>query len=487
MADMAISNQSGNANRWKILQIVNIGTFMATLDVGIVNVSLPVMAAQFGVSLAGMQWAVTAYLLAMIALLPIAGKLSDRWERRTIYSAGFFVFAAGSLWIAVSGGFAGLIAGRCLQGVGATMIMANSQAIVRQVFPDNERGKALGINAIVISAGTLAGPALGGLLLSVVDWPWLFLLNVPLGLAACLLGLRLFPRDSGTGRSQPLDIPGAALLAAAMILLMLSAERLKQAGFDTGSLTFGAIGLALLVIFAAWEWAIKHGIIDRELFSRRNVLIGNLSGFCINLAQTATIVPIAFYMEAELNYSATLTGILLMLQPLLLGMVAPFAGRFRDRYSAKVPVATGSLACGLSMLCVALPPHVTIVGIAFQLALFGLGTGMFFAANNAEIMSAAPAAKISLAGSMLALIRYLGMIAGIGLATLLTGTMGASHAGEAASPMLPIDGPMRLLFAICSLVCLSATALTFLRAKRSHAVPFASDAPSVPNAPSAPR
>jgi MFS family permease len=281
-----------------------------------------------------------------------------------------------------------------------------------------------------------------------------------------------------------------------MILLMLSAERLKQAGFDTGSLKFGAAGLALLLIFAAWEWANKHGIIDRELFSRRNVLVGNLSGFCINLAQTATILAIAFYMEAELGLSAALTGLLLMLQPLLLGAVAPFAGRFRDRYSAKVPVAAGSLACALSMLCVALPAHVTIAGIAFQLALFGLGTGMFFAANNAEIMTAAPAAKISLAGSMLALIRYLGMIAGIGLATLLTGSMGASHAGETASSpaspativpiasaadqasasvsasLLAIDGSMRLLFAVCSLVCLTATALTFLRAKRRQNVGY---------------
>jgi hypothetical protein len=150
------------------------------------------------------------------------------------------------------------------------------------------------------------------------------------------------------------------------------------------------------------------------------------------------------------------------------------------------------------MLCIALPPHITIAGIAFQLALFGLGTGMFFAANNAEIMTAAPAAKISLAGSMLALIRYLGMIAGIGLATLLTGSMGASHtsdtaaasiaasmplasavdqASAASASLLAIDGPMRLLFAVCSLVCLTATALTFLRAKRRQDVFPASGAP----------
>ncbi|MDF2720125.1 MAG: multidrug transporter, partial [Paenibacillus sp.] len=141
---------SSKVNKWGILQIVNMGTLISTLDVGIVNVSLPIMAKQFSVSLAQIQWVATVYLLTMIVLLPFLGKLSDRMERRKVYSCGFLVFGIGSLFIALSQGFVALLLARCLQGIGATMIMANSQAMVRQVFPDHERGRALGVNAIVI-------------------------------------------------------------------------------------------------------------------------------------------------------------------------------------------------------------------------------------------------------------------------------------------------------------------------------------------------
>lgn len=137
---------SGLRNKWGILQVVNMGTLISTLDVGIVNVSLPLMARQFSVTLAQIQWVATAYLLTMVVLLPFFGKMSDRMERRKVYSYGFLIFGVGSLCIAVSHSFMLLLLSRCLQGVGATMIMANSQAMVRHAFPDHERGRALGYN-----------------------------------------------------------------------------------------------------------------------------------------------------------------------------------------------------------------------------------------------------------------------------------------------------------------------------------------------------
>lgn len=132
---------SGLRNKWGILQVVNMGTLISTLDVGIVNVSLPLMARQFSVTLAQIQWVATAYLLTMVVLLPFFGKMSDRMERRKVYSYGFLIFGVGSLCIAVSHSFMLLLLSRCLQGIGATMIMANSQAMVRHAFPDHERGE----------------------------------------------------------------------------------------------------------------------------------------------------------------------------------------------------------------------------------------------------------------------------------------------------------------------------------------------------------
>ncbi|MFC3768038.1 MFS transporter [Paenibacillus sp. GCM10012303] len=457
---------ASRVNKWGILQIVNMGTLISTLDVGIVNVSLPIMARQFDVSLAQIQWVATIYLLTMVVLLPFMGKLSDRLERRTVYSYGFLIFGIGSLCIAISTGFVALLLARCLQGVGATMIMANSQAMVRQVFPDHERGRALGVNAIVISAGTLSGPALGGLLLEFVDWPWLFWVNVPIALAACLLGYRWFPRGKSDAAKTRFDFVGTFLLGAGACLLMMAAESAKEtSAMSIAAWIEGAAGIGLLVALWLHGRKIDYGIIDRELFRHRKVWLGNTSSFLVNLAQTATLIPVTFYMQSQLGYSAWTTGALLMLQPLLMGIVAPFAGWFRDKYGGSFPITAGALLCSVSMLFVVLLPDVSAVAIGLQLAVFGIGIGLFHATNNAEVMSASPSSKSSLAGSLLALVRYLGQIAGIGLATLLVGSMG-SPADAAESYGVPI----RILFGFCFVFCMAvALAGKFLPREKPEA------------------
>ncbi|WP_158299589.1 MFS transporter [Paenibacillus antri] len=455
---------SRHRNRWSILQIVNMGTLISTLDVGIVNVTLPTMSEQFGVSLSQIQWVATAYLLTMVALLPFMGKLSDRLDRRKIYSWGFLLFSVGSACIALSDGLVSILLSRILQGVGATMIMANSQAMVRQLFPDRERGRALGMNAVVISIGTMSGPALGGLMLEVVEWPWLFWINVPIGLCAFVLGLRWFPSTERGQDRSPFDFLGSFLLAAGTCLLMFAAEAGKENGFTTPILYLGAAGLVLFAALWFVQRKIAYGILDRELFGRRKIALGNASSFFINLAQTATLIPIAFYLQGPLGLSPWSVGLLLIVQPLLMGVAAPIAGWVRDRFGAWFPITAGSMLCAASMLFIAALPNVTVVGIALQLALFGIGVGLFHATNNAEIMSDAPDRKISLAGSLLAMVRYLGNIAGIGLATLLVGsmTLGDSLRGGADESM---DLRMRMLFGICFLFCLGVAGMGKLRPK----------------------
>lgn len=444
-------------NKWGVLQIVNMGTLISTLDVGIVNVSLPIMARQFSVSLAQIQWVATVYLLTMIVLLPFMGKLSDRLERRTVYSLGFFVFGVGSLLIAVSQGFVALLLSRVVQGIGATMIMANSQAIVRQMFPDHERGRALGINAVVISIGTLSGPALGGLLLEFFTWPWLFWINVPIALVACVLGMRWFPRGRSAAAKSKIDFAGSLLLAGGACLLMLAAEAVKeQSAFSTQTIATGVLGLAMLIGLWLHNRRIDYGIVDRELFRPRQVWLGNAGSFLINLAQTATLIPMTFYLQGQLGFSAWTTGALLMLQPLAMGVVAPFAGWFRDKYGGSAPIAIGAFCCALSMLCIVFAPAVTPIAAGLQLSIFGIGLGLFHATNNAEIMTAAPASKISLAGSLLAMVRYLGQVAGIGLATLFVGSMGATAEGAAAAAGAEMYGvALRVLFGVCFALCLA--------------------------------
>lgn len=451
-------------NRWVILQVINIGTIMSTMDVGIVNVALPKMAWQFGIPFGDVQWVVTCYLLSMIALLPIFGRVSDMLSRRNIYSLGFLVFSLGCLFVALSWGFWSLILSRCIQGIGATMIMANSQAMVVEVFPNQERGRALGFNAVVISIGTLLGPALGGPLMTLVGWAPLFLVQVPLGVAGAILGMRWFP---GTHQkvAQNVDAVGSGMLAFGLCLMLWAASNSEGRTTLFNTTIPALIGCACLVGLVLYESRIGYGILDRVLFTNRRIVVGNLSLAMINLTQTASVIALTFYMQDVLGYSPGRAGFVLCVQPLAMGLISPLAGWYRDRYGPLIPVTLGPLLCGVSTLCMVFsnPPRLAV--ILFQLTLFGFGIGLFQATNNADVMSASPPGKSSLAGSMLALLRYCGMSAGMGLAALTIGSIANGHV-----PLTSLDWGLKVLFMICSVLSLATVGLGWFRKPKFHVV-----------------
>jgi len=430
---------------------------MSTLDVGIVNVALPTIANQFGVSLAQVQWIVTSYLITMIALLPFFGRISDRLDRSKVYSWGFFIFSIGSLLIPLFSSFLTVIVARCIQGIGATMIMANSQAMVRQVFPDHERGKALGINAVVISIGTLSGPAIGGLLLEYTGWPVLFLINVPFGILACVLGLRFFPKVINVKKGM-LDLLGSTLLAIAAVLFLLGTTNLQEHGASSSVLITLIAGVFLFIILVIQQKKIKKGIIDLDLFSIKTVSLGNASGFLIHLVQMAALIPITFYMQEMLKYSTFMIGMILSIQPLIMALIAPVAGWYRDKFSAALPLLLGPLLCAVSMLFIGFSKEISLLGISFHFLAMGAGFGLFQAINNAEIMSSTPDSKISLSGSLLALIRYFGMLCGTGVATIFAGNLGIE-----GYDTNHISSSIQYLFGLCFILCLVVVVLGISR------------------------
>jgi len=221
-------------------------------------------------------------------------------------------------------------------------------------------------------------------------------------------------------------------------------------------------------LFLWHESRIDYGLLDRSLFAIRPIWTGNVSAFLIHLAQMAGLLPLTFYMQQLLGFSSSETGLYLALQPLAMGITAPLAGWYRDRRGALAPLLLGPALCAASVLWLALSPAVTVTGIVLHLALYGIGMGLFQATNNAEMMSAAPMNKISLTGSLLALIRYLGMIGGVALVALLVGDLGGTAINaETATPWV------RLLFVMCFLLCLGAVGVGLLR---KQPTPKSSDA-----------
>ena len=226
-------SQSEPFNKWLIFSLVAVGIFMSTLDGSIVNVALPTIMAELGVPLTTVKWVVVIYLLTISSLLLSFGRLSDMRGRRWVYSRGLAVFSLGSLLCGLSPGALWLIASRALQGVGAAMIMACTPALVVDVFPAAERGRALGMVGTVVAAGLTMGPALGGMLLQFFPWRVIFYINVPVGIAAVLATLRVLKRGSETTSQETFDWPGSILLAVCFTALLIVLSRSNEWGYTS--------------------------------------------------------------------------------------------------------------------------------------------------------------------------------------------------------------------------------------------------------------
>src|SRR5262245_37078891 len=243
-------NSDAYANKWRVMVAVGVSVFLATLDISIVNVAMPTLVRDLQTDFATVQWVVLAYLLALATTLPSVGRLGDMLGKKRIYTAGFGVFVVGSFLCALSPAIGWLIAARVLQSIGATMLLALGPAILTEAFPPSERGRALGISGAIVSAGIIAGPALGGLLIAGLSWHWIFMVNVPVGIVGTVVAMRSIPDVPPLG-GQRFDFLGAATLFGALLCLLL-ALTLGQGQGDGGAfgqpptlVLFGASALCL--------------------------------------------------------------------------------------------------------------------------------------------------------------------------------------------------------------------------------------------------
>ena len=403
---------------WACLAVSATGTFMATLDGGVVNVALPVVAQQFSAQVPQAQWVVSAYLLAISCLLPAFGRLGDMYGRRGAYRLGFLVFAASSALCALAPGIWELVGARVAQAVGAALLMANGPAIVVMSFPGNKRGRALGMIGMVVSLGALAGPALGGLLMGVWGWPMLFLINVPIGLAGAYLSHTILPDDRHKTLA-PFDIAGAALYALGMVSLLMAVGHGGQWGWSSpatlgsGLLAGGALGL-----FLRRQAISKSPLIDLSLFRIRALAMGNLASLCCFMAIFANIILLPFLLTHIAGFSPAQTGLVLAMHPLVMAFTAPLAGLTSERVSPALLTALGLTAVAAALYSQAfLGPSTTMARACLGQAVLGLGVGVFMSPNNSAVLGSAPLAKSGVAGSLMSLVRNLGMVCGVALAT----------------------------------------------------------------------
>lgn len=410
--------------RYWAITTVALGITMSVLDSAIANVALPTIARDLHTSAAFSIWVVNGYQLAItISLLPLAS-LGDVIGYRRIYLSGLALFTLASLACALSHTLVLLALARVLQGFGGAGIMSVNTALIRYIYPRGMLGRGIGINAVVVAISAAAGPTIASGILSVASWPWLFAVNVPIGIAAIFIGSRALPDNPCVPHG--FDVASAGLSAAAFGLLIAGID---AAGHGQGGYLIGA---ELCVAFVCGVLLVRreHGrpapLFPLDLLANPMFALSVGTSVCSFAAQMLALVALPFRFQQQFGYTAVETGLLITPWPLAIAIAAPVAGRLADRYPAGLLGGGGLLAFSAGLFSLALlPHHPDYQDVIWRMAICGLGFGFFQSPNNRALIASAPRSRSGGASGMLGTARLLGQTTGAALVALLFGKLPA--------------------------------------------------------------
>ncbi|BDR61036.1 MFS transporter [Lactobacillus xylocopicola] len=460
------TNQKVQKNRWWILVAVGLFTFMSTLDGTIVNIALPVISKDLQIPMSQSEWVVSLYLIIVCSFILFFGKLSDLHGKIKIFRLGAIFFIAGSLLSGFKVNLIFLLAARALQALGAAMTMATNNGIITEIFPNTERGKALGTIGSFVALGSIAGPGLGGLILSHLSWSYIFWLNVPVGIVAAIIGAIYLPKDI-TFTNEPLDRTGSFTFALGMISLFGGVFLGQQLGFTAlPVLAMLLVGVVSLVSFVYVEKHTTNPLLQFKLFKNPDFSVSLLCALLIFITNFFFNVVTPFYLENARHLAPSQTGYILMILPVVQLFAAPVAGTLSDKIGPKLITFIGLVLLlisqiGYTMCNLDSPTWLFVVSIAIM----GLGSGIFSSPNNSLVMSSVEQKDLGIAGSINSLSRNLGMVIGISSATTVLFSAMSQAKGARVTGYLPkqpeifIYG-MHVVFIISLLICLVTVLLS---------------------------
>lgn len=410
-------SSSPYTHRYQILAAVMLCGIMGPIDASVVNVNYHIIGSHFGVALTSAQWVVMVYLLTISSLLPFYGRLGDIWGYKRVYLIGLAGFTIASLLCSVSyflPSISWLILFRAIQGITAGMMMSVPYAIIVASFPPEERGRALGINAISVSTGLAIGPSLGGFITHFAGWPYIFLINIPISIVGLWWGNKIIPELKG----KPGRIDGGGAITNCLFLFsfLLFLNRFPTQGINSTTLLTAAVAVVTFFSFLVIEKKANPPLINLKLFHNLSFSLANLCALLNFMSQYILVTLTPSYLNRVLQYEQNEVGLLLTVFPLATLAVAPFAGSLSDHISPHFLSFTGAALCTLSLFSLSkLPTAIGTVGIAWRLALFGLGTGIFQSPNMNVAMGSVPREHLGVASSILATVRNVGMVLGTAL------------------------------------------------------------------------
>jgi EmrB/QacA subfamily drug resistance transporter len=409
--------------RWLVVGVVSIGAFMGQVDASIAQLLLPSLERTFGATLSGVSWVAVAYLLTMAALMPIFGRLADIFGHKLLYVAGFVVFVVGSALCGFAPDLPILIASRILQAIGGALLSANSVAIVVSAAGPGERGRAVGVQAAAQAVGLSAGPVIGGVLLNTLGWQWVFWINVPFGIVGAIAGWFILPKTMNLSKDKSFDLRGALLLGPMLTAFMLVLNEGHAWGVTSPAYIVAAIaGLALLFFFIKAERRAEAPLLNPRLFKQLAFTAANAGSLMSYALLFGIMLLMPFVFENGYHDTPLQAGLRLAIIPIAISLVAPISGLLFDRFGPRLPTLTGMLICAAALIVLFFTlgeARADLLGVMIALGIFGVGQGLFTAANNTAIMAAAPADLTGEAGGLLNVTRAFGISLGIASASLV--------------------------------------------------------------------
>jgi EmrB/QacA subfamily drug resistance transporter len=459
--------------------LVAVAAFMGSLDASIVNVSLPHLAEEFATTLSAVSWVGLAYRIALASTLILFGALADRHGFRRVYLAGFGVFTAASLLCGLAPGIGFLVGFRLVQGVGAAMLQAIGGAMIMTRVAGDARLRAFGLLAGAVSAGAVAGPVVGGFLAEHAGWEWIFFLNVPIGVAALVLGRRALPADGAARPDRPLDLAGAAFFAAALGSLLYVLSMGRHAGYLSPSV-LGALGIFLGggVLLGVRARRTGTALVDLAYFRDRRYTLANAGALVGMLLLTGVSFIVPFYLEFSLGLSTDLSGLVMAVPAILLIGAGPLAAVLSNRVGpARLCLLGAAVFVGVYVLLVPIDSGTALVYVVAVLMLAGLAAGLFIPVNYQLILGfAAPgdtgaigstAITMRNTGSALAMALYAGVFAFAAHADDLIETTTPVH----TYPDAVIEPGFAAVFLVGTAIALLLVALTAAARPAPAAVP----------------
>lgn len=457
---------------WAILLVVLPMTFMTTLDSSIVNVALPTMARELGTTMAGIEWVVTSYLITICAFILLFGRFGDIIGKSRVFRIGIAVFTIGSLLCGLSNTLISLIISRIVQAIGAAAAMATNQGIITETFPSSERGRALGMTGTAVALGTMVGPTLGGLIVSVAPWKYIFLINIPIGIIV-YIGVLKTLNFKKTKENVSFDIKGTFLFMISIILLFCSINFAQSMGFTNPIIILAFLSsFILLFIFIKIEGEIDSPMLDIHIFNNKLFSLSIFCGFTSFISIGAMNIILPFYLQDVLKLTPRIAGLMMTVSPIVLAIVAPVSGYLSDKLGSEKISALGLSIMTLGLFSLSIFTESTpLFLVAILIGSVSLGSGMFQSPNNSLIMSTVDKSKLGIAGSINGLIRNLGITTGIALSTSLLYSMMSNKMGYKVSGY--VEGradifiyAMRFVFISIGAICLIGAVLTLLRVLR---------------------